>query len=68
MPVLLAELRSGSTMPIDAYAATNPAEFLAVVTEAFFVLPAELYTAEPQLYDLMRDFYGQNPRLRTLAN
>lgn len=64
MPALLAELRSGSTMPIDAYAATNPAEFLAVVTEAFFVLPGKLAEAEPELYDLMRDFYGQDPRTR----
>lgn len=61
MPALLGRLRAGSPMPIDAYAATNPAEFLAVATESFFVTPAELRSAEPDLYRLLRDFYQQDP-------
>ncbi len=64
MPALLARLRAGSPMPIDAYAATNPAEFLAVATEVFFVMPAELRRAEPELYSLLRDFYQQDPYAR----
>lgn len=64
MPALLGKLRAGSPMPIDAYAATNPAEFLAVATEAFFVMPAELRSAEPELYSLLRDFYQQDPYAR----
>ncbi len=64
MPVLLARLRAGELMPVDAYAATNSAEFLAVVTEAFFVLPTELADAEPELYALLQAFYRQDPRAR----
>lgn len=62
MPELLARLRAGTPMPIDTYAATNPAEFLAVVTEAFFVLPVELADAEPELYSLLQEFYRQDPK------
>jgi Mlc titration factor MtfA (ptsG expression regulator) len=64
MPELLARLREGTLMPIDAYAATNPAEFLAVATEAFFVLPIELADAEPELYALLQEFYRQDPKAR----
>ncbi|MBK5268246.1 MAG: zinc-dependent peptidase [Acidimicrobiia bacterium] len=64
MPELLARLRAGTVMPIDAYAATNPAEFLAVATEAFFVLPVELADAEPELYLLLQEFYRQDPKAR----
>ena len=67
MPTMLARLRAGSPMAMDAYGATNPAEFLAVATEAFFVLPAELARAEPDLYSLLRDFYQQDPYARVSA-
>lgn len=46
---------------IDAYGATNPAEFFAVVTEAFFERGAELEERHPQLYAVLRDFYRQDP-------
>ena len=46
---------------LDGYAAVNPAEFFAVVTETFFDLPLELETAKPALYDVLRDFYRQDP-------
>ncbi|HVW25743.1 MAG TPA: M90 family metallopeptidase [Polyangiaceae bacterium] len=50
---------------IDAYGATNPAEFFAVVTEAFFERGAELEKRHPELYAVLRDFYRQDPADRT---
>ncbi|MEM8745511.1 MAG: M90 family metallopeptidase [Actinomycetota bacterium] len=43
------------------YAATNPAEFFAVATEAFFDDPAPLRLHEPAVYAQLRAFYGQDP-------
>jgi Mlc titration factor MtfA (ptsG expression regulator) len=50
--------------PIDPYGATNPAEFFAVATEAFFDVPAELEQLEPNLYEALRNFYRQDPAAR----
>jgi len=49
---------------IDEYGATNEAEFFAVVTEHFFDQPHELQRAEPELYELLREFYRQDPVTR----
>ena len=49
---------------IDAYGATNPAEFFAVVTEAFFGWPRELRRTHPALYDQLKAFYRQDPASR----
>ncbi len=46
------------------YAGTNPSEFFAVVTEAFFEKPVDLRSAKPELYDILRRFYRQDPALR----
>jgi Mlc titration factor MtfA (ptsG expression regulator) len=46
---------------LDGYAAVNPGEFFAVVTEAFFDLPREMEAAKPDLYGVLRDFYRQDP-------
>jgi len=59
------DLRAGSPHPpLRAYGATNPAEFFAVATEAFFAVPAELWANEPDLYRILSDFYRQDPRAR----
>ncbi len=50
--------------PLQDYGATNPAEFFAVATEAFFDVPTELRHREPGLYEMFRGFYGQDPALR----
>lgn len=42
------------------YGYTNEAEFLACATEMFFEQPARMKRRAPRLYDLMRDFYGQD--------
>jgi len=46
---------------IDAYGATSPAEFFAVVTEAFFEQGAQLKRKHPELYEVLRGFYRQDP-------
>ena len=55
-------LRSGTDDGfLRAYAAVNPAEFFAVVTESFFDTPLELQAAKPALYEVLHDFYQQDP-------
>lgn len=46
---------------LDRYAAENPAEFFAVVTEVFFEKPSQLKKYHPELYDQFTLFYQQNP-------
>ncbi len=46
---------------IDDYGAKNPAEFFAVVTEAFFEKGAKLKGRHPELYEVLRAFYRQDP-------
>ncbi|MAW78921.1 MAG: hypothetical protein CMI63_01685 [Parvularcula sp.] len=48
---------AGRANVLDAYGATNPAEFFAVATEVFFERPKALRDAEPVLYDELRDYY-----------
>ena len=46
------------------YAMVNPGEFFAVATEVFFDLPGQLLAQKPALYDVLRDFYRQDPARR----
>lgn len=48
--------------PIDAYGATDEAEFFAVVTEAFFERPFELAAAHPVLFGEFARCYRVDPR------
>ena len=50
---------------LDAYGAVNEAEFFAVVTEQFFDQPAPMKRHHPELYDLLRAFYRQDPAALT---
>ena len=54
--------RSGDL--IDPYGATNPAEFFAVITEVFFDRPIDMETQKPALYEVLRDYYRQDPAAR----
>ena len=47
---------------LPAYAAQNEAEFFAVASEVFFEKPWPLQAAHPSLFDILREFYGQDPR------
>lgn len=48
-------------LPLDPYAAINPAEFFAVASETFFVLPQPLADIYPQVYHLLARYYRQDP-------
>lgn len=51
-------------LPLDPYAATDPAEFFAVSTEGFFVNPLPLAQALPEWYGLLAQYYRQDPLRR----
>jgi hypothetical protein len=46
---------------MDKYGATNPAEFFAVATEAFFEKPRQLKKKAPDLYAELKGFYKVDP-------
>lgn len=47
--------------PLDPYGAEQPAEFFAVLTEAFFGIPDALKKSSPELYNLMKELYTADP-------
>ena len=55
-----AEERGEDTL-IDPYAAENPSEFFAVLSETFFETPDNLRQEYPALYELFVRFYRQDP-------
>jgi Mlc titration factor MtfA (ptsG expression regulator) len=57
-------LHAGKPNDIDAYGATNPAEFFAVVTEMFFERAAAMKARHPELYAELAAFYHQDPAAR----
>jgi Mlc titration factor MtfA (ptsG expression regulator) len=62
---LTRDLHDGHASLIDAYGATNPPEFFAVVTETFFERPAALKKKHPELYAALAGFNRQDPAART---
>ncbi|HVL76097.1 MAG TPA: M90 family metallopeptidase [Noviherbaspirillum sp.] len=50
-----------AALPLDPYAGTHPAEFFAVASEAFFVLPRPLHAAYPEVYRLLAAYFLQDP-------
>ncbi|MDP1709227.1 MAG: zinc-dependent peptidase [Gammaproteobacteria bacterium] len=55
---------AGKDTGIDAYAAENPAEFFAVMSEAFFTMPHRVQQAYPAVYQQLTLFYRQDPLAR----
>lgn len=55
-------VEKGKETVLDEYGATNPAEFFAVATEAFFEKPRQLSRKRPELYELMMQYYDLDPR------
>ena len=51
---------------MDGYGATNEAEFFAVATENFFCKPEQLKNHHPKLYQVLKEFYRQNPAQKVL--
>ena len=61
----LALMRRGEAGSLlDDYGATDPGEFFAVATEVFFDRPLDLRDAKPLLYEVLSDFYRQDPASR----
>ena len=58
---LSGRLHAGRPSDIDAYGATSPPEFFAVVTEMFFEKPHQLRKRHPELYAELAAFYRQDP-------
>jgi MtfA peptidase len=58
---------AGEETAIDPYAAENPAEFFAVLSEVFFAEPTLLRDEYPDVYRVLADFYRQDlaPRYAT---
>ena len=54
-------LKAGRKLVIDAYGATNPAEFFAVSTETFFEKPRKLSKRYPDIYEELKNFYQLDP-------
>lgn len=48
-------------LPLDPYAATDPAEFFAVAAEAFFLDPERLAEAFPEFHACLTAFFGPRP-------
>ncbi len=53
--------RHGRRSFIDCYAATNVAEYFAVITEVFFENSRMLSSHLPHVYDILRDYYRLDP-------
>ncbi len=46
---------------LDPYGATEPAEFFAVLTEAFFQQPDHLKSIQPEVYKALKGYYRLDP-------
>ena len=55
------DVDSGRRTLLDEYAAESPAEFFAVTSEAFFLLPLDLRMRHPDLYRRLAEYYRQDP-------
>lgn len=63
---LVRRVEAGEETEIDPYAAESPAEFFAVISEAFFEIPDLLRTVYPEVYAQLSLFYRQDPASREL--
>jgi len=65
---LKSEAQRGKKTFMDAYGATNEAEFFAVATEQFFDQPLVMIKHAPELYRILREYYRQDPAARVGKN
>jgi MtfA peptidase len=64
---LLVASEQGRATLLDKYGTTNEGEFFAVATECFFDRPVAMRRRHRQLYELLRDYYRQDPAARSAA-
>jgi hypothetical protein len=58
------DTEKGRASFLDAYGATNEAEFFAVATEHFFDRPRQMAAHAPDLYRVLQEYYRQDPAKR----
>lgn len=56
-----ARVDDGEETIIDPYASEAPGEFFAVLSECFFGIPDVVAAEYPALYELLRDYFRQDP-------
>lgn len=56
-----AQVDQGQPTLLDPYGAESLEEFFAVAVETFFVAPQTLHLTNATLYDLLRQYFGQDP-------
>lgn len=61
---LAEDAEAGRLTLLDQYGASDEAEFFSVATEAFFDRPLALRSEHPRLYELLGDYYRQDPAAR----
>lgn len=54
----------GRATLLDKYGATDEAEFFACATESFFEKPKQLKSKHPELYNVLKSYYKQDPAKR----
>jgi Mlc titration factor MtfA (ptsG expression regulator) len=52
---------AGEETTLDPYGAESPEEFFAVASEAFFVAPRDMRAEHPALYELLVNYFRQDP-------
>lgn len=61
-------VRRGVTLPLDDYAAESPAEFFAVLVEAFFIEPWRIAEPWPGVHAQLAELFGEDPLQRGRAS
>ncbi len=64
---LCRDVKWGRPTTLDPYAADSPAEFFAVISEAFFEKPEIAADAYPEVYRQLQAFYRQDPLTRRFS-
>ena len=62
------DAHNGRATLLDTYGAESEAEFFAVATECFFDVPVELRQEHPRLYEILANYYRQDPAARIAAH
>jgi len=60
-PKIKAAYKERRTHAIREYAITDNAEFFSCATESFFERSEELHQHNPEIYELLRDYFGLDP-------
>ncbi len=63
---LIHDCRSGRPTVLDCYGTMNIGEFFVVATECFFQAPIEMAQFHGELYDILRNYYKQDPATRRM--